>query len=106
MSSSDDCPICLEACVSDSTTTECCKKVFHRTCLDKWAGTCPTCREVRVEVQEFPVHEIRIVLPGVNWCTVIGTLLGVVAVFGFLGALVFAFVQKGISSQSSGNHTV
>ena len=113
MSSPDDCPICLEACDSEtSTTTECCKKVFHQACLDKWSGTCPTCREVRVVIvppEQFPVHEIRIVVPSINWralCVVFGILIGVVAVFGFLGAVIFAFVQRGISSQSSGNSTV
>jgi hypothetical protein len=51
----DECPICFDACEHDAVTAECCKKVYHRECLNK-CPTCPTCR--------FPNQTFTIVIEG------------------------------------------
>ena len=113
----DECPICFDACEHDATIAECCKKVYHRECLNK-CPTCPTCRstlpnqtftivieggvpETRValsasEVEEAdyflrngsdPRHEVRVIFPRMN-CRLISAC--VVALIGFI--IVFGMV--------------
>lgn len=46
-SSSSECPICLESMNKPNqlTTTRCCKKKFHKNCIDKCnTSVCPLCR--------------------------------------------------------------
>ena len=43
------CNICLEEYIEDNNTcieTLCCKKPFHKDCIEKWTGTCPICRGI------------------------------------------------------------
>ena len=43
-----DCPICLNSETTDPVTTDCCKKAFCRSCLDKalkYSPYCPTCKK-------------------------------------------------------------
>ncbi len=43
------CNICLEEYTEENNTcieTLCCKKPFHKVCIEKWTGTCPICRGI------------------------------------------------------------
>lgn len=44
---SELCVICLEA-LGNRFTTEKCKHRFHKKCISKWHGECPTCRASRL----------------------------------------------------------
>jgi hypothetical protein len=39
-----ECPICFEI-IDNNYTTNCCKQLIHKECLDKCNYTCPFCRQ-------------------------------------------------------------
>jgi len=45
-----NCNICLEDFTPENNSnciqTLCCKKYFHKNCIEKWTGTCPICRGI------------------------------------------------------------
>ena len=117
----DECPICFDACEHDAVTAECCKKVYHRECLNK-CPTCPTCRfpnqtfTIVIEGDETtrvalsasgveeadyflrdPRHEVRVIFPSMN-CRLISAcvlaFVGFIIVFGIVGVMAFALIYK------------
>ena len=52
-----ECPICLNKIKCNYKKVQCCKKTFHKKCLNKWLetnNTCPLCREVII--YQNPIH--------------------------------------------------
>ena len=95
-----DCPICLESC-EEHVATKCCKKVFHKNCLDKCLalnGTCPMCRTVFVTIEPPPIYVVEVRRHPINlrlmaaWCLV---LIGISIVLGIVGVVAYSIVSKG-----------
>ena len=59
-SSNEECPICLSSLSdSDKYITECCKKIFHKTCYIecmKIKTECPLCRAGQVVIFINPIN--------------------------------------------------
>jgi hypothetical protein len=104
----EECPICLETC-QEVFKSSCCNKIFHKECYEKCLNinnTCPTCRNVFIQVEED--NQVEIKFNSCNYRFIIslcGVLFGVMIMFGFLGALAFAIISKRSSSYTGLNMT-
>jgi len=52
----DKCAICMEPCKYNVHRQTCCKQKFHKSCLDKWTGSCPLCRTPKITNRVYVKH--------------------------------------------------
>lgn len=56
----DECPVCYEE-FSDGRCVRCgrCSRLFHRACVERWAKSCPTCRDPVQFADLAPTRSLR-----------------------------------------------